>query len=387
MFFASQASALTIELRDTGGVGAGTQALAGFQAAAHFWETVITNDVTVKLNVGFGALGAGILGSTGSTTNVAYVGQVLPALQSTGNSALDAIAAANLSADRPSPFVGGQAVDALISGPRPDGTGVALPLTRVLDADAGANNSAFSANTSLMKALGLTPTYTGANAAIMADGSVTFSNAFSWDFDPTNGITNNQIDFIGVAIHEIGHALGFRSGVDTYDINTGFTGNIGDFAVMSIWDLFRYSQDSIALGVNDWAIGGTGTASPFFSIDGQTIYDGDAFLSTGRVNGDGRQASHWKDNLPGEPQLGALDPTVAFGQQTVVTSLDLAAYDAMGWNIRYDVMKNNNKSFSTRFINDLDARVPEPATWALLIGGFFMAGGMVRSRRRVLVRA
>ena len=78
---------------------------------------------------------------------------------------------------------------------------------------------------------------------------------------------------------------------------------------------------------------------------------------------------------------------MAFGQQTVVTSLDLAAYDAMGWNIRYDVMKNNNKSFSTRFINDLDARVPEPATWALLIGGFFMAGGMVRSRRRVLVRA
>ena len=386
IFAATQANALNIELRNTGGVEAGTQALAGFTAAKHFWETVITNDVNVKLNVGFGQLGAGILGSTGSTTNVAYVGQVFPALQASGNSQLDAIAAANLPTTRPSLFIGGKAMDALISAPKADGTGVALPLSRVLDDNASGNNSAFSANTSLMKALGLAPTYTGGNAAIMADGSVTFSNQFNWDFDPTNGITNNQIDFIGVAIHEIGHALGFRSGVDIYDANAGFGGNLGDFAIQSIWDIFRYSQDSIALGVNDWAIGGTGSSSPFFSIDGQNIYNGDAFLSTGRINGDGRQASHWKDNTPGQPQLGILDPTVAFGQQSVVTSLDLAAYDAMGWNLRYDVMKYGDKTFSTRDIFDLDARVPEPSTWALLIGGFFMAGGMVRSRRRAFVR-
>jgi PEP-CTERM motif len=373
------ASALTIELRNTGGVEVGTQAFAGFSAAARFYELLFTNDVNVKLNVGFGPLGAGILGSTGSTTNVAYVGQVLPQLAATGNSALDAIASANLPNTRPSGFIGGQAIDAIISGARPDGTGVALPLTRVLDADASGNNSAFSANTSVLKAIGITPTYTGANALIQADGSVTFSSNFAFDFDPTNGITAGEFDFIGIAIHEIGHALGFRSGVDVYDVNTGFTGNLNNFAIQSIWDLFRYSQESAALGVNDWAIGG----NPYFSIDGgQTIYNGNAFLSTGSRNGNGRQASHWLDSPPSPTVLGLLDPTAARGQQLVFDTLDLAAFDATGWNVRYDVLKYKGKSFSTAVIPGLtSAAIPEPASWALMIAGFAMAGSAVRRRR------
>jgi hypothetical protein len=382
---ATPASALTIELRNTGGVEAGTDAFFGFTQAAKFWELVLTNNVNVKLNVGFGALNPGVLGSTGSTTNVAYVGQVLPALQATGNSAIDAIAAANLPTTRASGFIGGQALDALISAPRADGTGVGLPLTRVLDADASANNSAFSANTSLMKALGLAPTYTGANAAIQADGNVTFSTGFAWDFDPTNGIDADKFDFIGVAIHEIGHALGFRSGVDVYDGNVPFTGNLGGFALMSVWDVFRYSQQSAALGVNDWAIGGVladGDA-PYFSLDGgATVYNGDAYLSTGRNRGDGRQASHWKDNVAGGPQLGILDPTVARGQQSIIEALDLAAYDAMGWNIAFDALRYNNKSFSTALIPGLTAGgVPEPTTWAMMISGFGLVGGAMRRRR------
>ena len=387
---AAPAGALTIQLNNLNNVTAGTDALRGFTAAAHFWESVISNNVTVKLNVGFSQLAPNVLGSTSSTTNVAYVGNVLPAIRASGASRLDAIAV--LPTTRASSFVGGAAFDALISGPKANGSGVLQPPVRVLDNNASANNSAFSANTSLMKALGLTPTYTGANAAIQADGTVQFSNQFNFDFNPENGISSNAIDFIGVAIHEIGHALGFRSGVDTYNGNLNFSGNLGDFALFSIWDIFRYSAASTAMGVNDLAIGGTVAlnTAPYFSLDGgATIFtspEGRAYFSTGTgIYGDGRQASHWKDNVPGSPQLGLLDPTVAFGQQSEISSLDLAAYDAMGWSLTLDALRGiaNDKKFSTRILNTTAAiAVPEPATWALMIGGFGMVGGAVRRRRR-----
>ena len=62
-------------------------------------------------------------------------------------------------------------------------------------------------NTAVVRALGLA-------APNVRDGNVTFSSTFAFDFDPQNGITPGTFDFLGVAIHEIGHALGFVSGVD-----------------------------------------------------------------------------------------------------------------------------------------------------------------------------
>ena len=368
------ASAITINLVNVGGVDVGSDAYGGFKAAAKFWETYLTGNTTVTLEVGFSSLGAGILGSTGSTTNVAYVGEVLPALQASSSSAIDSAAMANLPTTRPSAFIGGEALDAYISAPKANGNGVAIPLTRVLDADAGANNSAFSANTSLLKALGFTPTYTGAAAVNQRDGAVTFSTNYNWDFNPTDGVTAGAFDFIGVAVHEIGHALGFRSGVDTYDNNVNFAGNLGNYALMSIWDLFRYSATSN--GVNDWSIG---TAS-YFSIDGgATAYEG-GYFSTGRYNGDGRQASHWKDL---NPPIGLMDPTVAGGFETFVTSLDLAAFDVMGWGTAIDVMANKDFVFTSGDMWNLynNPGVPEPATWAMLIAGFGLVGLTARRRR------
>jgi hypothetical protein len=375
---ATPAQALKIELLNAGNVNAGSDVYNGFQQAARFWELALTNDVTVRLNVAYNPLGAGILGSTGSTTNVAYVGQVLPALQANGNSKLDQQARANLVASRASGFVGGQAIDALISAPKANGTGVATPLTRVLDANASGNNSAFSANTSLMKAIGLAPTYNPVSNPNQVDGSITFSSNFAFDFDPTNGIDANKFDFLGVAIHEIGHALGFRSGVDTYDGNANFGGSLDGFALMSIWDLFRYSAVSAAQGVRDWAIGGT----PYFSIDGgASIYDDDAYFSTGRNLGDRQQASHWKDAPPAQPQLGVMDPTSGFGQQQVIDSLDLAAFDAMGWNVAYDVTWLKDRQFSTADIASLSTlQVPVPGVLGLALAGLGLMAGLRRRR-------
>lgn len=374
------ASALKIELLNSNSLTPGSEAYSGFAQAAHFWELAITNSATVTINVGFSALGGGVQASTTSSTNVAYVGTVLPALAASGDSALDTIVASHLPTTRTSNLVGGKAIDAMISAPKTNGNGVALPLSRVLDVDAGTNNATLSANTSLLKALGMMPTYTPANAA-KADGTIQFSSLTAFDFDPTNGIDANKIDFVGVAIREIGYVLGFRSGVDFYDSNANLAAKLGGYTSMTVWDFFRYSGKSAALGVNDWAIGGSAATgdAPYFSIDGgRTVYDGDAYFSTGATRGDGRKASYWKDNVTGQEALGAMDPTADFGQQIVVHSLDLAAMDAMGWNIAYDVMAFDDYEFSTRIIPSLTS-LPEPGSLALVA---LAVGAGVISRRR-----
>ena len=65
------------------------------------------------------------------------------------------------------------------------------------------------------KALGIVP-----GDAPGIDATITFNSSVSFDFDPSDGITPGTTDIIGVATHEIGHAMGFVSGVDTVDTFT-----------------------------------------------------------------------------------------------------------------------------------------------------------------------
>jgi hypothetical protein len=303
-----EAGALTFALHNIGGVTPGSQAEAGFQRAAALWQSFLGDPVTVRLDVGFSSLGPGILGSTGSTSHVVSYSAVRAALTADKSSSDDAAAVASLSPGSSLAFFTNNSAG-----------------TRIFDNDGSANNTFLSVNTADLKALGITtdangqPTDTGA-----ADGSITFSSNFTWDFDPSDGITPGAIDFVGVAVHEIGHALGFVSGVDVNDFNTGAGPggqvNLNPFAVYSVLDLFRYSAN----GVRDLSFGG----STYFSLNGGATNL--ALFSTGAFQGDGRQASHWKDNLG----IGIMDPTsVPAGQANVITSRDIQALDVIGWNL------------------------------------------------------
>jgi PEP-CTERM motif len=393
------AHAVSFNLIDTGGAATGTQARFGFDIAAAYWSSVLTDNSTINLRIGFTSLGAGILGSTSSTRAAAYVENVYAALAADRTSALDAQAVANLKALTPSAtFSGFQALDAITSGYQNVATkaGVNTATTR-LDNDGSANNIVLNANTANLKALGFTTDAAGNNITNVVDGSVTFSSNFAFDFDPTNGIGDGSYDFIGVAIHEIGHALGFVSGVDTYDVVGGPNGpnaaaflasannRIDEFRIMSILDLYRYSANGL-----DWSVGG----NTWFSIDGGGQLFGDSRTSTGRFNGDGNQASHWKDNQyaprtnplcanPISTPIGIMNPTIGACESGAITGLDLAAFDAMGYNVNFDVLRDNGRySFSTA-----DAYfkfgVPEPATWAMMLAGFGLVGWSLRRRPRV----
>ncbi|MEM9331374.1 MAG: NF038122 family metalloprotease, partial [Pseudomonadota bacterium] len=311
---------LGFTLNDTGGVGAGTQALAGFQAAAELWTYLLGDNININLDVGFSALDPGILGSTGSTKAIVYYDDVRTALVNDQTSAEDASAASNLAAGNSLSFVTN------------DTNG-----TQIVDSDGSVNNRVLAINSANAKALGITVDANGnAINPNQSDGSVRFSSSFNWDFDPTDGIDAGAQDFVGVAFHEIGHALGFTSGVDIVDQYTGSGPggqlDLNGFAIFNVLDLFRYSGS----GQLNYAIGG----NPYFSIDGGNTAELGATFSTGSFQGDGRQASHWKDGLG----LGILDPTAnPSGNLNNVSNLDLLAFDVVGYDRVVDNVAQGNE--------------------------------------------
>ena len=319
-------NALVVSLNPAAGMD--PNALAGFQAAANYWQSQLTDNVTVNVNVGFSALGPGILGSAGSTSAVFSVADVRAALIGDATSTNDMLAIGNL------PTLSGLGGISFLTQVNSETGSTAV----TLDNDNSDNNRFLDLNTANAKALGWI-----APDPLAADASITFSSLFSWDFDQSNGVGAGLQDFVGVAIHEIGHALGFVSGVDIVDGYIGNPTNLDNYAIYSALDFFRFSAPgTLNLAAGDAA---------YFSLDGGTTNLGN--FSTGRIYGDEEQASHWKDNLG----LGIMDPTAQpAGQINTPSTLDLVAFDVIGWNL-----------------------VPEPSS--ALLGSLSLLFVMTRRRR------
>ncbi|MEO1669777.1 MAG: NF038122 family metalloprotease [Cyanobacteria bacterium J06631_2] len=175
------------------------------------------------------------------------------------------------------------------------------------------------------------------------------NSSLVWDFN-RGWIGNDKLDFLSTAVHEIGHVLGFVSGVDkyqgvTFDNVDSFWDHFGDNNAVNNYannildhanplDLFRYSQES--LDINN------GRNTIDMSIGTQT-YFGPARLwdaySSGKdtsMNGDGFQASHWKQDSYDGVLKGIMDPLMKPGIERRISDRDLRAMDAIGFDLNWN---------------------------------------------------
>lgn len=293
---------------------------AGFQQAANYWSSILSDNITITIDVQTTDSPGIMLASGGSYYYTVDYTNYRSALTADRKSAADYTAVSHL----------------------PSGSSISFSTnstgnqTFYTDNNASANNNSIYVVSPLMKALGFQMPID------MSDGTLTYNSVLTSDadFDRSNGIDTNKYDFVGVTIHEIGHVLGFYSGADTVDL--GFASDTS--GLLFAMDLFRYgSASELQVGV-----GGT----PYFSIDGGATNLG-AF-STGALHGDGSQASHW-DELT--PSIGIMDPMVAPGELMNVTPLDLTAFDVIGYDL---------------------ATAPEPTTLGILA----LAAPLILRRRK-----
>ena len=274
-------------------------------AHAQQWEDHIADPITVNIDADFDDLPAGILGSTSSVVLAASYNFIRDQMVT------DA-------ADE---------VDDTVAGFLPTAaqfTGF-LPIGFTFGSDVQATK----ANLKAMGFGGLD------NDFGMSDGNIEFNTDFSsdFDFDKSDGVTAGMLDFESIAAHEIGHVLGFISDVDYIDFKMSQAMTATDVAPTTL-DLFCFDNAA----ANDPTTLAEFTTKPRDMVPGSVDHfdqiaplggDTEILFSTGLSQGNGRQATHWKDGLG----LGLMDPTLSDDEISLITANDLRALDLMGYEI------------------------------------------------------
>jgi hypothetical protein len=318
--------------------GTTVQQMLGMEIAGRVWGRYLTDNTTLNIHVGVASssdLGRNVIGGAlpGMRANQSYL-DYRTALNNGPKSANDNTALSTLpnKTTYTTSFVHYQLDQAV----RQTESRATLNMTRAVAKAAGMSLP---------------------NGSTALDGYILFNNlenttangqAVRWSYDYTRSSTQatNTLDFLSTAIHEIGHVLGFVSGVDqpgllgvqtdwdslppsqnssTQDFIDGMRNRL---QFINPLDLFRYS----AAGVRNMDYGEieSGRIVPkYFSIDGGTTKVADFSSGLDMYNyGDGYQASHWKNG-----STAIMNPTLSLNTRRNVAALDLRAMDVIGWDI------------------------------------------------------
>lgn len=305
-YIPASVQALEFDFRFQGVAAENEQLQAGMRQAADQWSRYITDPVTVRLDVRVAPvqeLGFAV-GFTYGFPEVVSYSDLRNALVADANSIDDQVSINHLS----------ESTNVVFRANDPDGQ-------VYLNSEQRGINGYFDVPRANAKALSLTLS----GDPNSADGEILWNEFFvdhDFDYDPNDGVTGT--DFISAAVHELGHILGFYSGVDDFDESSLPNGpfaptDLREFAILNVPDLFRYSTDS--LPNLDLTLGG----EPFFSVDGGRSVNGE--FATGAFNGDGTQASHWKDGH------GIMDGFIPESTSVGISTTDLRLMDIIGWDV------------------------------------------------------
>jgi len=173
------------------------------------------------------------------------------------------------------------------------------------------------------------------DAKVSADGSIVFNSAFGYDFNPRDGVASGKQDFFGIALHEVGHVLGFDSAVDDVGdmmLDPSIERNVRPTPL----DLYRLEPGKGASGFTT----SPRVLAPGSFVEHQVFFGGAGFdevpFATGSVFGDGSEASHWDDDADGSPRLGVMDPSADSGRLLGdrLSAADRRAFGLIGWDVR-----------------------------------------------------
>ena len=305
--------------------GTSLQQMIGFEIAGRVWGRYLADNATVNIHVGMGNLANGILGGAipafkaGQTFSSAKSVFSLDATSVDDQTALNSLGNSNT-------FLAS--------------FGLRNPSLNLIAKDVSITGNTISLTTANAKALGDAASSTLDGYIVLNDKvKLSSGKAIPWNTNYTStAVPTDTIDLVSTAIHEIGHILGFVSSVDRpwkvapiVDVATAlaFITSAQERTNESTpLDFFR--TNSSTHGKSNLSEG----SDPYLDLSSSSsVSNKVAYFATGvdvAYGGSGFQASHWRGDTASSGMMNAMLKT---GVRSKMESIDLRAFDAIGWNL------------------------------------------------------